>query len=307
MRIVISIIQVVVIYGLTRPLLQHVGVARMNTVYPLTTLASLVGLTFNVNLSAAIALHINGDALYKAINIPVHQLNYNAIPKEFIGRIRALSDGFIYAFGLTVAGIVLWICHHWLSLSQITAIAAGLSVVLLLIRWPMGRYYSQGLEDMIRSNTIDLDTFSDLAVSLPSQSNTVIQELLTSHDSEMQCQGLALVANYDPPSEFLASIQSLLQNDNDDNDEVRQHALQLFSQSQDPLLFEHCRQWLNTDHKPLQSFALEVWICKQQTPQTLKPPLDSSHLPAILHPRRSHPSSFGAMGNRHPDDSTAAG
>ncbi|MEM9218205.1 MAG: cyclic nucleotide-binding domain-containing protein [Cyanobacteria bacterium P01_F01_bin.150] len=262
MRIAISLIQVIVIYGLTRPLLQNVGVARMNTVYPFTTLVSLVGLAFNVNVPAAIALHINGDALYKAINVPVHQLNYNAIPKEFIGRIRTLSDGFIYAFGLTVAGIALLICHHWLSLSQITAIAAGLSIILLLVRWPMGRFYSQGLEDMIRSNTIDLDTLNDFALSLPSQSSTAIQSLLTSNDDEMQYQGIKLVANYDPPSEFLAELELLLQKD---NDEVRQQALKLFTQSQDPLLRQRCIRWIKTNCRDLQTFALEVLICQPES------------------------------------------
>ena len=119
MRILISVVQVAVIYGVTRPLLKNVGVARLNAVYPLTTLASFAGLLTSFGLPSAIALHVNGDALYKAINLPVHQLNYNAIPQEYMGRIRTLSDGFIYAMGLTCAGVFLWLCEHTLSLGQI--------------------------------------------------------------------------------------------------------------------------------------------------------------------------------------------
>ena len=104
MRMPISAVQIATIYGVTRPLLKILGVARLNAVYPLTTLASLLGLGTHFGLPAAIGLQINGDALYKGINLPIHQLNYNAIPREFIGRIRVLSDGFIYAMGLTLAG-----------------------------------------------------------------------------------------------------------------------------------------------------------------------------------------------------------
>ncbi|MEL6501479.1 MAG: cyclic nucleotide-binding domain-containing protein, partial [Cyanobacteria bacterium J06623_1] len=146
MRMVISAIQVVFLYGVTRPLLKWVGVARLNAVYPLTTLLSLGGLLFNLKLPMAIALHINGDALYKSINLPVHQLNYNAIPHQYIGRIRALSDGLIYAVGLTLAGAILWLCHLYLSLEQIIWLAISLTVLLLGVRIPMGKFYLQSLE-----------------------------------------------------------------------------------------------------------------------------------------------------------------
>lgn len=75
MRVVVSILQIAILYGLTRPLLRWLGVARMNVVFPLTTLAAFIGLGINGQLPAAIGLQLNGDALYKAINLPVHQLN----------------------------------------------------------------------------------------------------------------------------------------------------------------------------------------------------------------------------------------
>ncbi|MEM9164608.1 MAG: cyclic nucleotide-binding domain-containing protein, partial [Cyanobacteria bacterium P01_F01_bin.4] len=144
MRVVVSVVQICVLYGLTRPLLRWLGVARMNVVFPLTTLAAFVGLGVNGHLPAAIGLQLNGDALYKAINLPVHQLNYNAIPSEFLGRIRALSDGFIYAVGLTCAGVFLLLCEHTLSLPQISWVVCGLVGLFLVVRIPMGGFYAAG-------------------------------------------------------------------------------------------------------------------------------------------------------------------
>ena len=210
MRIVISLVQVAVLYGATRPLLQIFGVANLNGVYPVTTLVSFAGLLFNLKLPSAIALHINGDALYKGINLPIHQLNYNAIPGEFRGRVRALSDGLIYAVGLTLAGILLWIAHHYLSLRQITMIAAGLTVLLLLVRLPMGRYYAKGLEQMIRADIIDLDELAMAPIQIPSGSQDAISEMLLSEDRYMQLKGLELVENLGLLRDFFTEIEKIL-------------------------------------------------------------------------------------------------
>ena len=205
---IISLIQVVFLYGITRPLLKWVGVARLNAVYPITTLLSLSGLALNLNLPAAIGLHINGDAFYKAINLPVHQLNYNGIPHQYVGRIRALSDGLIYSLGLTLAGGILWLCHLYLSLEQITIMAIALTVMLLLVRIPMGKFYIQSLEEMIRTDTINLDNFKDGRRQLPPQSSKVIQEFLIDGDRYTKIKGLELASNLNNPAQFLGEVEN---------------------------------------------------------------------------------------------------
>lgn len=208
MRVVVSIVQMAVLYGLTRPLLRWLGVARMNVVFPLTTLTAFVGLGLNGQLPAAIGLQINGDALYKAINLPVHQLNYNAIPQAFLGRIRALSDGVIYAVGLTCAGAFLWVCEHTLSLEQISWVVCSLVVVFVLVRLPMGRFYTAGLEDLIRTDAIDLDRLASRQSVLPLR--TTVETLLLSEDRYDQIKGLDLATRFGAPIEFLDDVLTLL-------------------------------------------------------------------------------------------------
>ncbi|MEM9508403.1 MAG: cyclic nucleotide-binding domain-containing protein [Cyanobacteria bacterium P01_E01_bin.35] len=271
MRMVISLIQVVFLYGVTRPLLKWVGVARLNAVYPLTTLFSLGGLLVNFNLTAAIGLHVNGDALYKAINLPVHQLNYNGIPHQYVGRIRAVSDGLIYSLGLTLAGIVLWICHLYLSLPQITWLAISLTLVLLLVRLPMGKFYVQSLEEMIRSDTINLDDFDAQRSQLPSQSSTIIQEFLRESDRYTQIKGLELAANVGNPEQFFAEIRTLLP---DVDHALRQGILKLFSNCDQQILGKFVN--LLTESEPkVQATALEILIANQY-------PFEPSHLEALI-------------------------
>ena len=263
MRIIISFVQVIVLYGLTRPLLKWLGVARMNSVYPVTTLAAFSGLLLNFNLLAGIGLHINGDALYKAINIPVHQLNYNGVPKEFIGRVRAMSDGVIYSLGLILAGSVLWLAHLYLTLEQITYFGVGLTLLLLLVRLPMGKFYAEGLEDLIRSNSINLDDFNSSATQLPPQSSNAIRELLTDSDRYIQRQGLELANNLDNPCQFLPEIEQLLLSE---DDKIQAKVVDLFASSDTPEELEHFNHWLQPDRPDiLRETALEVLITHDET------------------------------------------
>ena len=259
MRMIISLVQVIFLYGITRPLLRWVGVARLNAVYPLTTLLSLGGLLVNFKLPAAIALHLNGDALYKSINLPIHQLNYNAIPHQYIGRIRALSDGLIYSLGLTVAGVVLWLCHLYLSLAQITWLAIALTVILLLVRLPMGKFYAQSLEEMIRTNTINLDDFAEQTVQLSPQSSQVIRELIADSDRFTQIEGLELAANLGDPHQFVDEVKALLSNA---DSSLRQAILRLFGDS-DESIQEQFAELLNESVPTVRAIALEVLIANQ--------------------------------------------
>ena len=264
MRIIISLVQVAIIFGVTRPLLKTWGVAQMNPVYPLTTLASFAGLLTHFGLPAAIGLHINGDGLYKGINLPVHQLNYNAIPREFVGRIRTLSDGLIYAVGLTLAGVLLWIGETRLSLVQIAWFVAGLTGALLLVRLPMGRFYASGLEEMIRSDSLDLDAFDLDPIQLNPESGAAVQALLSDGDRYSQLKGLELAARMGSPKQFLAVIEPLVsQKDGIKDEQVYEGAIALFS----PCSTEsktYFQQKLSDSH--LRLFAWEVLLINKIVP-----------------------------------------
>ena len=257
MRIVISLVQILVLYVFTRPLLKWLGVARMNVVYSLTTLASLTGLVFNFNLPAAIGLQINGDAFYKSINTPVHQLNFNAIPREFLGRVRALSDGLLYALGLIVAGVILFFSEYYLSLVQITWLVGGFTVLLLLVRLPMGKFYAQGLEDLIRSNVIDLDNWKNESTPLPITSSAAISELLTEGDFHMQIKGLELAGHMSKPSQFLPQVEQLL---SQGDPQIRQGIVNLFTKVQDSAALPYFVSLLNQESINFKATALEILL-----------------------------------------------
>lgn len=256
-RVITSTTQLVMLYCFTRPLLRWLGVSRMNLVFPISTLAALLNLAFNFNLVSAIGININGDSLDKGVNKPVHQLNYNAIPPEISGRVRALTDGVFYALGLTLAGILLWISHLFLTLPQITWLGIGLAAVLFILKVPMGKFYAQGLEDMIRSNSLNLDEFSS---QLPSQSSSLIQEFLTKGDRYAQIKGLELAGNLGRPSQFFPEIQALLPQADAD---VREAILKLLTTNTDQEVIQYCEQLIYAENLATRTLALQVLIVNQ--------------------------------------------
>ena len=59
----------------------------------------------------------------------------------------------------------------------------------------MGRFYANGLEEMIRSDSIDLDAFDLDPIPLNAQSNEAIRELLKEGDRYSQLKGLELATD----------------------------------------------------------------------------------------------------------------
>ncbi|NEP12553.1 MAG: cyclic nucleotide-binding domain-containing protein [Symploca sp. SIO2C1] len=258
-----SIVQLLVLYCLTRPLLQRIGVARMNLVYPLMTLGIFAGLALNFNLKAAIVTNFNSDALYKAINQPVYTLNYNAVPYEFVGRVRSLSDGFFYAIGLTCAGVVLWISESFLTLPQILWIAISLTVILLILRFFIGNSYVECLEVVLRSDAVNLDELSERLTKLPPQSSSVVYELLENDEYYTRLKALELAVGLGNPSQFLAPVQALLPGA---DSSLRRAAVKLFSTKPDPETTYHFEQLLDSENSTMRAMALEVLIATQQFP-----------------------------------------
>ena len=261
-RIATSTTQILTLFCVTRPLLRWLGVGRMNVAYPLVTLVALFGMALRGDLKSAIALNVNGDSLNKGLASPVHQLNYNAIPPEFSGRVRTLTDGIFYAVGLTLAGVSLLVAQSFLTPLEITWIAIILTAIALLARLPMGRLYAEGLESMIRSNTLELDEFN-YRTQLPSGSSSAIQDLIINGDPYTQVKGLELAGRLGEPSRFLPEVKVLLE-ENGNDPVIRSAVVDLFTNNADGDAIAKFREFLNSDQIPLKATALEVLIANQE-------------------------------------------
>lgn len=210
LRVTFSVLQLLVAYFFTRLMVVRWGVSSMNLVYGITTLASFIVLAVNFNLPIAIVANINSNALYKGIEQPISNLNYNAIPHRFVGQVRAITEGLFYSLGLALAGVLLWYFQQVFTLSQITFIGIALSLLFLGLRYLQGKKYYQSLVTVLQDDVINLDNAGKQALQMAAKSNDEVRQLLNSDQPDAQLLGIELVGRSSNPSLFLEEVQPYL-------------------------------------------------------------------------------------------------
>jgi HEAT repeat protein/CRP-like cAMP-binding protein len=260
MRIINNVVQFVVLYFFTQPLVQRLGVGPMNLAYPITTLVSFFGLGINFELPAAIAAHVNKEPLEFSINKPVNTLDYNAVPYRYVGRVRALNEGLFSGIGLSFAGGLLWICQSMLTPAQITGPAIILSLVFVAFRYQLGKSYLQSLLTLLRSESIRLDDVGEGLIQLPVKYLSQVRQLLSSPHYDQRVLGLELAARLDNPSQVLELVDDLVNS----VDATVRRAIIKFLSIRHPDISRYLGSLLTCDSFPLQLIALEALIASQQ-------------------------------------------
>jgi HEAT repeat protein len=204
----IQVLEFALLYVVTRPLLERAGPLARNLVFPLTSLACLIGLALGQKLPAAIATHLNAEAISNAVFQPVYNVNYAALPLRFHGRVRTLADGIFYPTGLALAGVMLLSLQGRLALAQVTFVAIAFALVFVLINVGVGVLFLPTLVRNLRSGIVH---FADAAPGsgapaavLPEQ----VGDLLRSPDPEARSLGLDLAQRLDP-APFLNELRQL--------------------------------------------------------------------------------------------------
>ncbi|OLP17887.1 hypothetical protein BST81_12570 [Leptolyngbya sp. 'hensonii'] len=205
-----SLIELGTSYFITRPLIHRWGVNRMNLLYPITTLMGFISLAMGFQVPAAVIANINYDPLSSSIALPVQNLNYNAIPHRFIGRVRVIIDGLFYPASQAITGVLLLIQQDTLTSFQLTLTGILLSLILLGIGYLTGRSYLKSMLALLRSGSVTLDDVGDSLRRLPGSYALEIRELLNHPDADAQMLGLELAVRMEDPSQFLDEVQELL-------------------------------------------------------------------------------------------------
>ena len=94
---------------ITNRVIHRFGVRRVNLLFPLTTLTSMVLLAFSFSFPAALMGSINKDALMPAFRNPVRTMFFNVLPGYLQGRARAMSIAVVLPLALFLCGSLLWI------------------------------------------------------------------------------------------------------------------------------------------------------------------------------------------------------
>lgn len=134
--------------GLVPGLIQRFGLRKINLVFPLTLLASLMAFFSPWALAAATAAAYNRYVLLAAVRNPVRALMLQALPDSMQGRVRALALVVMTPAAMIASGLILYFWHA----SHVVIVLIGIAAALLSLHsaWLANRAYADALISTLR-------------------------------------------------------------------------------------------------------------------------------------------------------------
>jgi CRP-like cAMP-binding protein/HEAT repeat protein len=194
LKAVLSVVDVLVIVFITQPLVRRLGVGRSNVIFPASSAVTLIAMAVRPGVPTAVAASVTYDTIGGALNNPVENLTYNAVPPRFLGRVRSVSEGILQPSGLAVGGLVLLAAQSALTAGQITWIAVGAAVVHTALAWWRGRKYVDALSQQLSTSAVELSGGDGARVRVPEAYAEEVDRLLAGSDPETRAFGLELAA-----------------------------------------------------------------------------------------------------------------
>lgn len=130
----------IVLLGIAVPMLiQRVGVAGMNLVYPLSNLLCLGAFIICPGVVTAVVLRFSTNSLYQVIAEPLNALNYKAVPDHFAKQVRVVLEGMVAPMGSVLAGGLLLVLQPFGNFSLAQFIALGATAIATVVGYQLSR------------------------------------------------------------------------------------------------------------------------------------------------------------------------
>ena len=192
----IQVLEFVLLYVASRPLIERAAPLVRNLVFPSTSLACLGGLAISPSLPLAIAAQVNAEALSNAIFEPVNNTNYSAVPYSLHGRVRTLADGIFYPGGMAVAGVMLMAMPEPSALAALSFVAVVCALVFFLVNFGIGVMFPPALVRNLRAGVVHMADAADRPQ--PPIPPDQVCALLRQTDPDARAIGLDLAERCDP-------------------------------------------------------------------------------------------------------------
>ena len=252
----LQVVELALLYAVSRPLLLRAGPLARNLVFPITSFASLLYLVLSQKLPAAIVTHLNAEAISNAVFQPVNNANYAPLPLRFQGRARTLADGIFYPAGLALAGGLLMVMAEAATLEGIGFIALLFALLFGLLNVGVGLLFLPTLLTNLRAGVVHFSELPQGPERASAGLQTRVRELLHSRDGALRSLGLALARRLDP-ADVLEDLQALAPG----ADRATRHALAAVLARAPPARFD---ELLGHADSAARLTALEVKLARRE-------------------------------------------
>lgn len=151
-------IEILVGNALTPWLIRRFGVAQANLAHPMLTLITFVGLAIDPRLWVAVLARVDRELLENSLAGPIRALSYNALPRRFRGRMRALLEGVIFFAAMSLAGAALLLFGADIELRWLALLGGLAALVYAFANGVVRREYIKSLVLELRQGRLDLST-----------------------------------------------------------------------------------------------------------------------------------------------------
>jgi CRP-like cAMP-binding protein len=166
-------------------LVSWLGVAQTNLLYPFGTLFVYAALSAWPSLGTAIAGQVSKDAFRSAVQVPVDNMLYNAVPAQLKGRARAFVKGLLLPLANISIGLLLLPIRQSGSLPYwLLGIGGAVALVQLVVALLVRRRYTQALIAMLEAEDFGAYRVAALGPPDPATFRRLLQRLRASQDDD---------------------------------------------------------------------------------------------------------------------------
>ena len=136
-------------------IVSRIGVGQANLIYPLTSLASYAALSVAPTIGSAVAGQFTRDAFRAAVQAPIDNMLYNAVPPKVKGRARAFVRGLLLPLAEIGVGLALLPVEQAGILSwPLIVVGATAAIVQVVTALMARRRYTRALVTMIEEDDL---------------------------------------------------------------------------------------------------------------------------------------------------------
>ncbi len=171
-----SIIALLIQLFVTNRTIERFGVRKVNLIYPVTTVFSLLALMVSFALPSALLGSFNKDTVMPAFRNPVRAMFFNVLPGYMQGRARAMSVAIVLPLALLICGTLLWVMQRMDDPRYFLIPGAGAAMLYFFFNHRMNRAYVSTLLNTLKERLFLPN--EQMYLELQGSSSGVLDEVL---------------------------------------------------------------------------------------------------------------------------------
>lgn len=254
LRSVFSAVELIICISVVGFLINKTSTTTKNMVFPIINLVSFLGLLVFPFLPMAILSHSTSTVFWNSINSPINNLNYNAVPQRYMGRVHTITKGLIAPFAMALTGIFILIFQNQLPFGFFPFMGVLLSLTFMYYSYIIGKEYVPTIIGNLKDGLLCFDQDAPLLPYVQKNHAQDVFRMFKSKDLNEKRNALLLAPSLNP-MDALAEIERIVKQDQTENGLI---ILEIFRNRKNKKTISLLMNWLESSDTGLQKMGLHL-------------------------------------------------